>query len=361
MNTDVLVVGAGLSGLYAAHLLKKQNIQTTVIEARSRPGGRVLSEVPIPDIPAGVDMGPSWFWPWQSRMLALINEMGLDSSVYEQHSQGIAVAEYRTGKLVQQEGIASMAGSLRLSGGLQVLVHSLTNSIGTEHIHYDNKVVHVEQVKSGVVASTEHLGVKQTIKARRIVLAAPPRILADAIGFAPELDSSELQLMKNTPTWMAGQAKFVAVYETAFWRETGLSGDGISEIGPLGEIHDASARQGAPHALFGFVGLPASARADHDQEVIQAATEQLSRMFGSGEEKPTHVYYKDWANDALTATHEDRNGPRAHTHQIVSTQALWDDRLYWAGSETASISSGDNGYLEGALAAAERVVSQIAL
>jgi monoamine oxidase len=165
--------------------------------------------------------------------------------------------------------------------------------------------------------------------------------------------------MKNTPTWMAGQAKFVAVYETPFWRKKGLSGDGVSEIGPLGEIHDACASIGAPHALFGFVGLPASARTGHDQDIIQAATEQLSRMFGSGEEKPTHVYYKDWANDVLTATDEDRNGPRSHAHQTVSTQALWDDRLYWAGSETASISTGDNGYLEGALAAAERVVKQI--
>ncbi|MFT6303693.1 MAG: monoamine oxidase, partial [Pseudomonadales bacterium] len=40
-------------------------------------------------------------------------------------------------------------------------------------------------------------------------------------------------------------------------------------------------------------------------------------------------------------------------------KALWDNRLYWAGSETASLASGDNGYLEGALAAAERVVKHI--
>ncbi|MFT6640426.1 MAG: monoamine oxidase [Flavobacteriaceae bacterium] len=39
--------------------------------------------------------------------------------------------------------------------------------------------------------------------------------------------------------------------------------------------------------------------------------------------------------------------------------ALWENRLYWAGSETAAVSTGDNGYLEGALVAAERVVKQI--
>ncbi|MFT4728071.1 MAG: monoamine oxidase [Granulosicoccus sp.] len=359
MNTDVLVVGAGLSGLYAAHLLKKQNIQTTVVEARSRPGGRVLSELPIADIPAGVDMGPSWFWPWQSRMLSLISEMGLDSRVYEQHSLGAAIAEYRTGKLVQQQGTASMAGSLRLSGGLQSLVHSLTDSISLEHIHSDKRVVHVEQNSRGILATTEHFGIKKTINARRIVLAAPPRVLASSISYSPALETSERRLMENTPTWMAGQAKFVAVYDTPFWRKKGLSGDGISEIGPLGEIHDASAIVGPPYALFGFVGLPATARVNRDEEVIQAATEQLLRMFGSGQEKPTHVFYKDWASDDLTATNADRNGPGSHVHQTVSTIALWENRLYWAGSETAAVSTGDNGYLEGALVAAERVVKQI--
>lgn len=359
MNTDVLVVGAGLSGLYTAHLLKMRDINVTVVEARNRPGGRILSEVPLADIPAGLDMGPSWFWPWQSRMLALISEMDLESCVYEQHSEGTSVAEYRTGKLVQQQGTASMAGSLRLSGGLQTLTQSLVDSVGKEHIHYDKRVVQVEQGNNGIVATTEHLGESETINARQIVLAAPPRVLANSICYSPALDISERQLMANTPTWMAGQAKFVAVYDTPFWRENALSGDGVSEIGPLGEIHDASANIGAPYALFGFVGLPAAARANRDPEVIQAATEQLSRMFGTGQEKPTQVYYKDWACDALTATDADRNGPRSHVHQTVSTKALWKDRLYWAGSETASISTGDNGYLEGALAAAERVVKQI--
>lgn len=359
MNTDVLVVGAGLSGLYTAHLLKMQNINVTVVEARNRPGGRVLSETPLADIPAGVDMGPSWFWPWQSRMLALINKMGLDPQVYEQHSQGTSVAEYRTGKLVQQQGTASMAGSLRLSGGLQALIHSLTDGIGIEHIHYDNRVVHIEHGDDYILASTANIGDGNTIHASQIVLAAPPRILANSISYSPALETTEQRLMENTPTWMAGQAKFVAVYETPFWREKGLSGDGISEIGPLGEIHDASASLGAPYALFGFVGLPAPARINRDKELIQAAIEQLSRMFGTGQEKPTQVYYKDWASDELTATDADRNGPRSHVHQTVSTKALWDDRLYWAGSESASVSAGDNGYLEGALAAAERVVKQI--
>src|SRR5947208_2868073 len=42
-SRQVLVLGAGLAGLAAAHELKKAGFAVTVIEARTRPGGRVLT------------------------------------------------------------------------------------------------------------------------------------------------------------------------------------------------------------------------------------------------------------------------------------------------------------------------------
>jgi monoamine oxidase len=42
-SREVLVLGAGLAGLAAAHELKKAGYAVTVLEARSRPGGRVLT------------------------------------------------------------------------------------------------------------------------------------------------------------------------------------------------------------------------------------------------------------------------------------------------------------------------------
>lgn len=42
MQSDVVVIGAGLAGLVAAHDLHTNGVTVTVLEARSRPGGRVL-------------------------------------------------------------------------------------------------------------------------------------------------------------------------------------------------------------------------------------------------------------------------------------------------------------------------------
>ena len=67
---DLIIIGAGLSGLYAATLLQdKFNI--IILEARERLGGRIYTQ-------EGHDLGPSWIWPHQHHILSLIKELELN-------------------------------------------------------------------------------------------------------------------------------------------------------------------------------------------------------------------------------------------------------------------------------------------
>ena len=59
---QVVVVGAGLSGLVAAHLLKRLGLGVTLLEARDRVGGRIFG-VPTDDGTHRFDLGPAWVWP----------------------------------------------------------------------------------------------------------------------------------------------------------------------------------------------------------------------------------------------------------------------------------------------------------
>ena len=58
VKTQVAIIGAGLSGLYAAWLLQRAGIDYVVLEARSRAGGRVL-----PAANSCTDLGATWLWP----------------------------------------------------------------------------------------------------------------------------------------------------------------------------------------------------------------------------------------------------------------------------------------------------------
>ncbi|WHX98224.1 flavin monoamine oxidase family protein [Neobacillus sp. DY30] len=76
-QTDVIIIGAGLSGLAAARTLKKNGNTVTVLEAQSRVGGRILSTIIKGSI---LDLGAQWVSPHQHRIQTLIKEFGLTTT-----------------------------------------------------------------------------------------------------------------------------------------------------------------------------------------------------------------------------------------------------------------------------------------
>ena len=85
---DVIIVGAGLSGLCAARRCCAAGASVTVLEARKRVGGRTLS-VDLQGAP--VDLGGQWLGPGQERALALVDELGV--RLFRQHIEGRKLLE----------------------------------------------------------------------------------------------------------------------------------------------------------------------------------------------------------------------------------------------------------------------------
>ncbi|GAA2428303.1 flavin monoamine oxidase family protein [Mycolicibacterium llatzerense] len=92
-DVDVVIVGAGLSGLTAAYRLAQQGISVLVLEAGDRVGGRTVNV----DVGRGAvtDGGGQWIGALHTRMYALIKELGLSTfrtytegdSIYLQHGK----------------------------------------------------------------------------------------------------------------------------------------------------------------------------------------------------------------------------------------------------------------------------------
>jgi monoamine oxidase len=290
----------------------------TVLEARDRPGGRVLSQ-------NGLDLGPSWIWPQNRRMLALLARLGLYS--FPQQATGRLVFEDAKGAIRRDLELATMGGALRVAGGLARITDILAAEIG-DSLRLSNPVSHVSEGPRGVRVTTQD----QTIDAARVVLALPPRLVTGMGVTVPDV-----------PTWMAGHAKLIVTYPAAFWLAEGLNGDAISHRGPLAEIHDASPVGAKIGALFGFAHLGA-ARAPGFRD---AAIAQLVRLFGSKAGSPDDIILKDWSIDSATSVTADRTPCARHpTYRTLPPSG----RLIFAGTEAASEGGG---FLEGALAAAE--------
>lgn len=318
VDTEICIVGAGLSGLALAGMLRAKGRAVTVLEARDRPGGRVLSQ-------DGHDLGPSWIWPQNRRMLALVDHLGL--RCFAQHAAGRLVFEDATGAIRRDLDFATMGGALRVAGGLARVTDALAAEIGGD-LHLSQPVTSVTQDATGATVTAQG----RTIRAAQVVLALPMRLAARIGATVPDV-----------PTWMAGQAKLVATYSAPFWRAQGLNGDAISHLGPLAEIHDATPEDAQSGALFGFVH-PGAAR---QPGFRAAAVAQLARLFGPDAATPKDVFVKDWATDPATATPADLTQRAGHpTYRAIPRHG----RVTFAGTEAASQ---NGGFLEGALAAAD--------
>lgn len=368
----VLVIGGGLSGLLSAVLLQEAGIECRLIEARPRLGGRIRTQ-------GGIDLGPSWFWPGQARIEALIRRLSLSDAVFDQAAIGLAVDERADGTVVTRSGLASMQGSRRLGGGLETLTAALRARLDPDVTHLGCRATALHRAAKSLVIDVEDTGPGESdevdvddgapdrtlvtttrrFHARHVVLALPPRLVSGGIRFSPALPDTVMSRLDGIPTWMAGQAKFAAVYARPFWREAGLSGDAASQRGPLVEIHDASAASGPPHALFGFVGVPAAARHLASAALIDSATRQLARLFGAEASRPIATHLLDWAFETCTANAADREGAPTHPPGGPPDLGGWNDRIVWAGSETAAADGHAAGYLEGAVQAAERAARAI--
>lgn len=357
---DVAIVGGGLCGLALANGLRAEGRGFLMFEARSRLGGRVLS-APVGDSELVADLGAAWFWPGsQPRITRLVKALDLPN--FPQWDSG--------GVLRQTDGLAKPkameidsvhGGARRLVGGMGRLVAALAERLPDSAVNLEHELTAVADRGAYVELRFRRGGQSVIVNARRAVLAIPPRLLDQRVRFEPGLDARVRQAMRDTPTWMAGQAKAVAAYPQAFWRGEGLSGSAFASYSQavLGEIYDASHSGGEPGGLGGFLALSPALRQQFKDGLPMLISSQLTQCFGAAAAS-SQPLYQDWAEETYTCSTLDRDISGAHPAygHVYLRLAYWQDKLYFGGTETAAYGGG---YMEGALEAAGRIRRELVM
>ncbi len=345
---DVAIIGAGLAGLALANLLNDAQLNVIVLEAQDRIGGRIDS-VTAPDGSYAADLGPTWVWP-EYQPIAKEWLRLLNVETFHQFERGEAVIDLDKSGPARRQFLPGQHGIRRPVGGPQALINILHKRLPKGTVRTGHRVTELEMAENGILVSFGGEEIPGFI-AKRVVVAAPMRVAVETIRFPETLHQNVLSIMRATPTWMASQAKAVAVYDRPFWRDKGLSGRVASHAGPLIEIHDNGPHDGSVGALFGFIGWPPQARKAHVSELEAQIRKQLIRCFGEEGGAYASLHIQDWAtNDAICSDADLAQAPRhpALAPDIMRTPHCG-GRLFFSVSETAADSPG---LIEGAFSAA---------
>jgi monoamine oxidase len=238
----------------------------------------------------------------------------------------------------------------RFVGGAQQISERMAEPL-RERVRLNTPVLAIEQTAEGVVVRTP----AGPVDARRVVVAVPP-VLAGRIQYSPALPAARDQLTSRMP--MGSVIKYLAVYDRAFWREAGLSGEAFSDTGITVTTFDDSSPDGSQPALVSFsdgdVARVWSQKSAGERE--KAVLAEFVRFFGPAAANPTAFVEKNWLEEPWSrGCYVGVMGP--------GTMTAWGNalrepcgRVHWAGTETATKWMG---YIDGAIESGERVAQEV--
>ncbi|RWP78701.1 flavin monoamine oxidase family protein [Mesorhizobium sp.] len=407
-RTDVVIVGAGFTGLSAALELKKAGVDFLLLEARDRVGGRVESmEIGLGE---RVDSGGQFLCEDMPELMALVEARG--KTLVETYVKGEFITQPRmSAQQADRAYLGSMAIRDRMNAiapdepdiaGLTVAVwldrqpdpdqakaafrsmieglwcqaleklplwhlidndRRITNEVSELQYFVRETMQSLADDLAGdlgdrvrlntPVGTIEHgpEGVRLAsamgvVEARSALVAVPP-MTASKLDFAPPLPAG---LRRALGVWQSGAViKVLVRYPSAFWRARGLSG--VVMWRDLPGLFACDVSKDNDHAaLVVFVGGPLALRWRElgDTALRAEVTTRLKDALGTVAADMLDFSYRDWTHDRWSGG--------GYSDLIVDATATDAERIILAGAQplhfaASELSPSFPGYIEGAVMA----------
>ncbi len=353
----IIIAGAGLAGLVAAHELKRLGHGVTIIEARRRPGGRVLTLREPFDEGLYAEAGATRIHSSHDLTMKYIKAFGL-SLVPFYPSAGHFIRLNRNERLEadwekfsddvrRTIDLEKSQNWYRIQGGNELLPLAFAKRLEGS-ILYNSPVVAIEQDQRSVSLLFSRGGSTEKITGDYLICTIPFSILR-RVRVSPQFTAPKRKIIEELSHDSASRV-FLQVRER-FWQTQKANGYAI--VDQTIEIWDSTFNQpGARGILQTYLrgSNSENLRKLPEQERIKATIERMERVFPGTRNRFEKGVSKCWSEDewALGAwTHPDEE-----SFQIIARP---EGRVHFAGDHASHRPS----WMQGALESGLRVLEEI--
>ncbi len=219
----VVVVGAGLSGLAAAYELVRAGHDVTVLEARDRVGGRVLTLRDPFAAGHSAEAGAARILPEHDLTLGYASHFGLElDRFYPESGMYLQVRRRDRALIPPQEFLPERPDYVKIRGGSDRLPNAFVAALG-------GRVVTASPVTDIVVGNTVRTisSDGRTRESDRALVTVPVPLLS-RIRFSPALSAAKTEAMGGGFRYQAATRVFVH-FRTRFWEAEELNGWGTTD------------------------------------------------------------------------------------------------------------------------------------
>lgn len=320
-DIDVIIIGAGVSGLSAAHTLQSHGFNTLVLEARDRVGGRIWTDY---STGTPMDLGSSWI-----HGIDYGNPVRFLAEKYD-------LSHHETSNFFR---------------GFDQIIGDLTDGL---NIHLNQIVHHVQHHDKGVKIATYN----DVFEAKHAIVTLPLGVLkAGEITFRPTLPENKQQAINRLNTGLLN--KLYLQFPYVFWEKDASSVTLSSNFNHFSKFLNVYKYTNQPVLLGSF----SSTSGHHmekwsDEQIIDKAMNSLGQKFGSSIPHPINSKITRWGSDPFARGSYTLHHAESTPDDMVALSETVDNRLFFAGEATnpEDYASVQGAYLSG-IREAEKIIS----
>ncbi len=350
---DVIVVGAGLSGLVAAYELVRAGHDVRVLEASNKIGGRAQTLREPFDDGLIAETGPARIPPDHDLTLGYIDHFGIETSPFYTQEGEYLIAVNQDDLRRETPDMFLRGGRdawLKIPAGTDTLPMAFAEALG-DRVRTGSPVTKVVRDESGAVA-TYGTGDAQELRGKHLICTVPLPVI-DKIVFDPIL--SEAKRAAFEATSYADVTRVYVQYAQRSWEDNGLNGWGLSWVDGYQEVWHPTWNQEGPRGIlmsYMFGGTANDVASMDPGVIVPSFIDRFDILFPGSREVAEHGTYFAWEHQPwIGAAFALYNPPFSEHPELASPEGP----IHFAGEHA----SGHRGWMQGALQSGLRAATEI--